>query len=198
MPRYSDSNYAAVTRKRRYASHIPTVAIADSADDGFMGAFLDSGNMGNSSNSNSNSNSNHGPFDWPGDVLEPDDVDITRHEAAVAPLLEEGELDADAIVVSPTGNSSSAANVASERRRREDGWNDLALEQFVEAAAAAASSSSASAAAAAAAAASATAAASAAASAADPSSGGGSDEAYDPASPEPGGAGTPQGDAEAG
>lgn len=28
----------------------------------------------------------------------------------MAPLLEEGELDADAIVVSPTGNSASAAN----------------------------------------------------------------------------------------
>jgi Apc13p protein len=173
MPRYSDSNYAAVTRKRRYMSHIPTVAIADSADD----VALESNG-----------------FDWPGDVLEPDDVDITRHEAAVAPLLEEGELDADAIVVSPTGNSSSAANVASERRRREDGWNDLALEQFAEAAASAsASASSAAAAAAASAATSATAAA--AGTAADASSGG-SDEAYDPASPEPG-ANTPRGDSEA-
>jgi Apc13p protein len=176
MPRYSDSNYAAVTRKRRYMSHIPTVAIVDSSD---AAAAFDKGGCS---------------FDWPGDVLEPDDVDITRHEAAVAPLLEEGELDADAIVVSPTGNSSSAANVASERRRREDGWNDLALEQFAEAAASAsASASSAAAVAAAAAASSATAAAAGAA--ADASSGG-SDEAYDPASPEPG-ANTPRGDSEA-
>jgi Apc13p protein len=175
MPRYSDSNYAAVTRKRRYMSHIPTVAIADSSDAG--GCSFDNGGCS---------------FDWPGDVLEPDDVDVTRHEAAVAPLLEEGELDADAIVVSPTGNSSSAANVASERRRREDGWNDLALEQFAEAAASASASAS-SAAAAAASAASATA---AAAGAAANTSSGGSDEAYDPASPEPG-ANTPRGDSEA-
>jgi Apc13p protein len=175
MPRYSDSNYAAVTRKRRYMSHIPTVAIVDSSD--AAAAFDSSGGCS---------------FDWPGDVLEPDDVDITRHEAAVAPLLEEGELDADAIVVSPTGNSSSAANVASERRRREDGWNDLALEQFAEAAASASASASSAAAAAASAATSATA---SAAGAADASSGG-SDEAYDPASPEPG-ANTPRGDSEA-
>lgn len=59
-----------------------------------------------------------------------DDIPVERHEAAVAPLLEEGELDADAIVVSPTGNSSVAANNAAERRRREEGWTDLGLEQF--------------------------------------------------------------------
>ena len=47
---------------------------------------------------------------WAADKLSDDEVEITRHEAAVAPLLEEGELDADAIVVSSTGNSASAAN----------------------------------------------------------------------------------------
>lgn len=47
---------------------------------------------------------------WASDKLSDDEVEIARHEAAVAPLLEEGELDADAIVVSPTGNSASAAN----------------------------------------------------------------------------------------
>jgi hypothetical protein len=48
--------------------------------------------------------------EWAADKLSDDEVDVGRHEAAVAPLLEEGELDADAIVVSPTGNSASAAN----------------------------------------------------------------------------------------
>ena len=67
---------------------------------------------------------------WASDQLSDDEVEISRHEAAVAPLLEEGELDADAIVVSPTGNSSSAANTAAERRRREEGWNDLGLDQI--------------------------------------------------------------------
>jgi hypothetical protein len=47
---------------------------------------------------------------WAADKLSDDEVEISRHEAVVAPLLEEGELDADAIVVSPTGNSASAAN----------------------------------------------------------------------------------------
>ena len=67
---------------------------------------------------------------WACDTLSDDEVEIARHEAAVAPLLEEGELDADAIVVSPTGNSASAANTAAERRRREEGWNDLGLDQI--------------------------------------------------------------------
>uniref|UniRef100_A0A7S0TB05 Uncharacterized protein n=1 Tax=Pseudo-nitzschia delicatissima TaxID=44447 RepID=A0A7S0TB05_9STRA len=67
---------------------------------------------------------------WASDTLSDDEVEIARHEAAVAPLLEEGELDADAIVVSPTGNSASAANTAAERRRREEGWNDLGLDQI--------------------------------------------------------------------
>jgi hypothetical protein len=71
--------------------------------------------------------------EWASAQLPDDDVEVSRHEAAVAPLLEEGELDADAIVVSPTGNSSIAANNASERRRREEGWTDLGLDQFSDA-----------------------------------------------------------------
>jgi len=67
---------------------------------------------------------------WAADKLSDDEVETSRPEAAVAPLLEEGELDADAIVVSPTGNSASAANNAAERRRREEGWNDLGLDQI--------------------------------------------------------------------
>jgi hypothetical protein len=127
---------------------------------------------------------------WASDKLSDDEVEIARHEATVAPMLEEGELDADAIVVSPTGNSASAANngeygamqcsvglagvffvpresdfvsyfhhrfhrcniiqrncmsyvmfvfycmlklehrIAAERRRREEGWNDLGLDQI--------------------------------------------------------------------
>jgi hypothetical protein len=63
--------------------------------------------------------------EWAADKLDDDNIQVSQHEAVVAPLLEEGELDADAIVVSPTGNSSAAANNASERRRREEGWNDL-------------------------------------------------------------------------
>jgi hypothetical protein len=53
--------------------------------------------------------------EWAADKLSDDEVEVGRHEAAVAPLLEEGELDADAIVVSPTGNSASAANNGKQR-----------------------------------------------------------------------------------
>jgi hypothetical protein len=55
-------------------------------------------------------NTEDGDPDWAADCLSDDDIDTDRPEAAVAPLLEEGELDADAIVVSPTGNSALAAN----------------------------------------------------------------------------------------
>lgn len=101
MARGSDSNYASVTRHRRAFSTSGRPVVLDMIDD-----------------------------DWAADRLEPDSLEISSHEAAVAPLLEEGELDADAIVVSPTGNSSSAANIASERRRRDEGWNDLGLDQI--------------------------------------------------------------------
>lgn len=103
MPRPpSDSNYAAVTRHRRPFSTAGRPPVLEIFDD-----------------------------EWAKDTLEQDDLALSAHEAAVAPLLEEGELDADAIVVSPTGNSSAAANTASERRRREEGWNDLGLEQLL-------------------------------------------------------------------
>src|SRR5687767_13568075 len=77
----SDSNYAAVTRHRRPFSKSARPPVLEIVDD-----------------------------DWAADKLSDDEVEVGRHEAAVAPLLEEGELDADAIVVSPTGNSASAAN----------------------------------------------------------------------------------------
>ncbi|KAL7572537.1 hypothetical protein ACA910_000360 [Epithemia clementina (nom. ined.)] len=68
---------------------------------------------------------------WRSQRLEDDEVDVQRFESAVAPLLEEGELDADAIVVTPAGNSSVAANHAAERRRREERWNDIGLDQLL-------------------------------------------------------------------
>ena len=104
MPQPSDSNYAAVSRHRRPFSTAGRPSCLDIIDD-----------------------------EWACEKLPDDDIQVSRHEAAVAPLLEEGELDADAIVVSPTGNSSIAANNASERRRREEGWTDLGLDQLAEA-----------------------------------------------------------------
>jgi hypothetical protein len=47
--------------------------------------------------------------DWAADKLSDDEVEVGRHEADAGGF-EEGELDADAIVVSPAGNSASAAN----------------------------------------------------------------------------------------
>jgi hypothetical protein len=104
MPSKSDSNYIAVTRWRRPYSTTPPVWLDDDA--------------------------------WrttPTLPPESDDlVDVQKYESAVAPLLEEGELDADAIVVTPSGNSSAAANHAVERRRREERWTDIGLEQLLE------------------------------------------------------------------
>ena len=103
MPSASDSNYIAVTRWRRPYSATPPVWLDDDA--------------------------------WrttPTLPAESDDlVDVQKYESAVAPLLEEGELDADAIVVTPSGNSSAAANHAVERRRREERWTDIGLEQLL-------------------------------------------------------------------
>jgi hypothetical protein len=101
MPQPSDSNYAAATRHRRPFSTAGRPPVLDIVDD-----------------------------EWASARLPDDDVSVAKYEAAVAPLLEEGELDSDAIVVSPTGNSSTVASNA-ERRRREDlGWNDLGLDQL--------------------------------------------------------------------
>ena len=82
----SDSNYAAVTCHRRPFS-----------SSGRPPILLDMTNK-------------DADLDWATDRLSDDEVEVARHVAAVAPLLEEGELDADAVVVSPTGNSASAAN----------------------------------------------------------------------------------------
>ena len=113
MSQASDSNYAAATRHlrhRRLAVQLAAVTKEDHKGGEEEGEIW----------------SSFGAVEQ----LEDDDIPVERHEAVVAPLLEEGELDADAIVVSPTGNSSAAANNASERRRREEGWSDLGLEQF--------------------------------------------------------------------
>ena len=77
----SDSNYAAVTRHRRQLN--PTTGrppVLELVDD-----------------------------DWAADKLSDDEVEVGRHEADAGGF-EDGELDADAIVVSPAGNSASAAN----------------------------------------------------------------------------------------
>lgn len=103
MPSASDSNYIAVTRWRRPHSTTPPVWLDD--DEWRTTPSLSPGN---------------------------DDLDVSKYESAVAPLLEEGELDADAIVVTPSGNSSSAANHAVERRRREERWTDIGLEQLLQ------------------------------------------------------------------
>ena len=68
---------------------------------------------------------------WASATLSDDDIDVERHEVAVASMLdEEGDLDGDAAFVS-TAHSGSAADGAAERRRKEEGrWNDLALDQF--------------------------------------------------------------------
>ena len=64
--------------------------------------------------------------DFAADKLSDDEIDTTRHEV---PLMEDGEMDADAAVVS-TGTSVAASNNAAERRRREQGWHDLGLDQL--------------------------------------------------------------------
>lgn len=131
MPQASDSNYAAVTRHRR-----PFVTSSYA-----RAAFLIEGECLDGISALDNPIPTHGftPEEgacsflsnaWTSDQLEDDDIPVARHESVVAPLLEEGELDADAIVVSPTGNSSVAANNATERRRRDEGWADLGLERF--------------------------------------------------------------------
>mmetsp|Transcript_70 Transcript_70/g.72 ORF Transcript_70/g.72 Transcript_70/m.72 type:complete len:121 (-) Transcript_70:504-866(-) len=97
----SDSSYVAVTRHRKPHSTAGRSPVLDVVDDA-----------------------------WAADKLSDDEIDAERQEAALAPLLDEGDLDVDAVVVS-TGHSGSAANGAAERRRREEGrWNDLGLDHF--------------------------------------------------------------------
>lgn len=77
----SDSNYSAVTKHRRpLASNLGRPSVLDIVDD-----------------------------QWAADKLSDDEVEVGRHELDAGGL-EEGELDADAIVVSPSGTSSSATN----------------------------------------------------------------------------------------
>jgi Apc13p protein len=64
--------------------------------------------------------------DFAADKLSDDEIDTSRHEV---PLMDDGEMDASAAVVS-TGTSVTATNKATERRRREQGWNDLGLDQL--------------------------------------------------------------------
>ena len=66
---------------------------------------------------------------WAADSLSDDEVDVHRHELVIAPLLDEGDLDIDAVVVS-NGQMGSAFSNAVERRRKEGTkWTDLALDQ---------------------------------------------------------------------
>jgi hypothetical protein len=64
--------------------------------------------------------------DWAADVLEEEDLPTKAYEV---PLLEDGDLDGEQAVVT-TGTSSSAVTNLEERRRRDEGWNDLGLDQL--------------------------------------------------------------------
>jgi hypothetical protein len=55
------------------------------------------------------------------DVLEEEDLPTKPYEV---PLMEDDDLDGEQAVVT-TGTSSSAVTNLAERRRREEGWNDL-------------------------------------------------------------------------
>lgn len=98
----SDSSYVAVTQHRRPFSTTGRPPVLELVDDA-----------------------------WAADSLSDDEIETGRQELALAPLLEEDEMDTDTVVVT-TGNSASAANSAAERRRREEGWTDLGLDQFLE------------------------------------------------------------------
>jgi Apc13p protein len=64
--------------------------------------------------------------DWAADVLEEEDLPTKPYEV---PLMEDDDLDGEQAVVT-TGTSSSAVTNLAERRRREEGWNDLGLDQL--------------------------------------------------------------------
>jgi len=85
----SDSNYGAVTRHRRPLNATAgRPPVLELVDD-----------------------------QWAADKLSDDEVEVGRHEAGAGGF-EEGELDADAVVVSPTGNSASTANSGRSTRRQ--------------------------------------------------------------------------------
>lgn len=138
MPQPSDSNYASVTRHCRpfLVSSRPVVLLNEhpvwNPSVGRSGRNAMAAAGASSSRDDSEWNDFHlFSSTWMlSDRLEDDDIPVARHEAVVAPLLEEGEFDADAIVVSPAGNSSIAANNAKERSRREERWGDLGLDHF--------------------------------------------------------------------
>lgn len=72
---------------------------------------------------------------WAAATLSDDDIDVERHEVAVASMLldeEDDLLDSDAACAfAAAPHSGSTADVAAERRRKEEGrWNDLGLDQF--------------------------------------------------------------------
>lgn len=64
--------------------------------------------------------------DWAADTLEDEELPTKAFEV---PLMEEDDLDGDQAVVT-TGTSSSAVTNLEERRRRDEGWNDLGLDQL--------------------------------------------------------------------
>jgi hypothetical protein len=73
---------------------------------------------------------------WAAATLSDDDIDVERHEVALASILldeEDDLLDSDAACAfSAAPHSGSAADVAAERRRKEEGrWNDLGLADFL-------------------------------------------------------------------
>ena len=64
--------------------------------------------------------------EWAGDVLEEEELPTKQYEI---PLMDEDDVDGEPSVVT-TGTSSSSITNAQERRRREERWNDLALDQM--------------------------------------------------------------------
>lgn len=97
----SDSSYSSATRHRQPYSKAGRLPTLDIVDD-----------------------------EWAADTLSDDEVNCDIHEAAIASLLDEGDLDVDTVVVS-AGHSGSAASSAAERRKREEGrWNDMGLDNF--------------------------------------------------------------------
>lgn len=97
----SDSSYSAATRHRQPYSKVGRPPTLDIVDD-----------------------------DWAADTLSDDGVNVDAFETAISTLLDEGDLDVDAVVVS-AGHSGPTSSGAAERRKREAGrWNDMGLDNF--------------------------------------------------------------------